>query len=1143
MKKKLAGITMPELLAKSKHFFRIMKLTLVYLFFCVYTCFATGIKSQTTHVNINVTNRQIKEIIDQIESQTDYLFVYSNDNIDLSSNVTLKANNISVAAILSRLFEETDVVYAMEGSNILLLKKEKLQLDKQSQTIHGTVKDQNNEPVIGASVMEIGSTNGTITNIDGNFSLSVSSENAVIKISYIGYLTQEIPVGNKSNFIVTLRENTQLLEEIVVIGYGTEKKSVVTGSISKITGADLENMPVTRLEQSLQGRTSGVSVISSSGMPGTDATVRVRGVTSINNSDPLYVVDGQVIPIGDINFLNQSDISSIEVLKDAASAAIYGTKAASGVILVTTKSGKEGKIRLNYNGYFGLQEPAKKLDLLNATEYATLRNESSQAAGKGIIFDNVESLGAGTDWQDVIFSNNAKIQNHEFSLSGGNPISTYYSSFSYFDQEGIVTPDASKYRRLTFRLNTTHQVKSWLKIGTNTTYSYIKNRNNLSSNSERGGVLNSAINLDPITPIIITDPAEMESNPYASQPVMRDKNGYPYGISKYVANEITHPLAYIKTKEGNYGWTHNIISNAYLEIEPIKDLKVRSQIAGKMTFWGNESFTPLYYLNAVQTNVEKTRYDRALKKTLLWSLENTASYSKTFGHHFASAMIGNSIQDRSADGLSGIFRGLPAESFEDASLNYSLANEDKIASGFEDQPYRISSFFGRLAYNYQEKYLFTGIVRVDGSSRFGDNNRYGTFPSLSVGWVPSRESFWKEGGIINTLKLRLSYGVTGNDNFGAFSYVSTISSGRNYLFGTGNNIHIGYSPNGLANPDLKWEKTAQTNVGVDMRLLENFDLSVDIYKKQTKDMLLSVSYPRYVGLSGSSYGNIADMDNKGFEVDLGYRKQLGDFYLDVKGNISHVKNEVIYLGDDKEYIEGASFQASDYNITRTAVGQPISSFFGFKTMGIFQTQEEIDNYKNKDGKVIQPNAKPGDFRFADLDEDGQITGNDRDFLGSSIPTWYYGLTLNLTYKNFDLSVFGQGSGGNKIFQGLRRLDILTANYSTAALGRWTGPGTSNTYPRLTDSDSNRNFTKPSDFYLENGAFFRIRTIQLGYNIPSPITQKMDISRLRVYFTINNLATFTKYTGFDPEIAQPEISIDRGVYPQARSYMLGLNLSF
>ncbi|WP_203558497.1 TonB-dependent receptor [Bacteroides sp. 519] len=1096
--------------------------------------------SQTTPVSINATGQQIKVVIDQIEEQTDYLFVYNNDNVDLTPRVTLKAENTSVANVLSQVFQNTGIIYAMEGNNILLIKENKLEIIKQDKTIQGSVKDQYNEPVIGASVLEVGTSNGTITDIDGNFSLTVSSESSVIRISYIGYVDQEIRVGNKNNLAVTLVEDAQSLDEVVVVGYGVVKKSVVTGSISKITGDDIANAPVMRLEQSLQGRTSGVSVVSSSGQPGAGATVRVRGVTSINNSDPLYVVDGQVIPIGDINFLNQSDIESIEVLKDAASAAIYGTKAASGVILVTTKSGKAGKMKLSYNGYFGLQSPEKKLDLANATEYATLRNESSEAAGKGIIFDNVKSLGKGTDWQDVIFSNSAKIQNHEFSINGGNQVSTYYGSFSYFDQEGIVMPDASKYKRMTFRLNTTHEIKPWLRMGANATYTYIKNSNNVSANTERGGVLNSAINIDPITPVVITDPEEMAQNPYANQPVMRDKYGNPYGVSKYVANEISNPLAYAKTKDGNYAWTHNIIANAYLEIEPIKDLRVRSQIAGKMTFWGNEYFTPLYYLNTVLTNLEQTKYDRALKKTLLWSLENTASYSKQFGDHFGSVMIGNSIQDRTADGLEGVFRGIPANNFDDASLNYSLPDEKRVAKGFEDQPYRISSFFGRVSYNYKEKYMFTGIVRVDGSSRFGQNNRYGTFPSASIGWVPSREAFWKENKIINSLKLRLSYGVTGNDNFGAFSYVSTIGSGRNYVFGPDNTINIGYSPNGLANPDLKWEKTAQTNVGIDLRFLDNFSLSVDVYKKQTRDMLLGVSYPKYVGLNGSSYGNIADMDNNGIEIELGYQKKFGDFSLDVKGNISHVKNEVVYLGDDKDYIDGAEFQASDYRITRTAVGHPFLSFYGFKTQGIFQTQEEIDNYKNSKGKVIQPNAKPGDFRFADLDDDGNISGSDRDFLGTTIPTWFYGLTVNMAYKDFDLSIFGQGSGGNKIFQGLRRLDIQTANYSAEALNRWTGPGTSNSYPRLTDSDTNRNFTKPSDFHLEDGTFFRIKTVQLGYNVPQRIIQKMSLSQLRLYVTVNNLTTFTKYSGYDPEISG---SIDRGIYPQARSYMFGLNLSF
>lgn len=1140
MKKKLVGITLSQLLAKNKLFFRIMKLNLIFLVLGVSCCYASTMKSQTLPVSISATGQQIKTVIEEIEEQTDYLFVYNSENVDLSSRVTMKVENTPVANVLSRIFEDTDIIYAMEGNYIMLMKKDKLDMVKQDWTIKGTVRDQYNEPVIGASIVEVGTSKGTITDINGNFSLSVSSESSVIKVSYIGYVDQKIKVGSRTHIAITLVEDALALDEVVVVGYGIQKKSVVTGSISKINSDDIGNAPVMRLEQSLQGRTSGVSVMSSSGQPGAGATVRVRGTTSINDSDPLYVVDGQVIPIGDINFLNQSDIESIEVLKDAASAAIYGTKAASGVILVTTKSGKAGKMKLSYNGYFGLQGPERKLDLANATEYATLRNESSQAAGKGIVFENVESLGKGTDWQDVIFSNSAKIQNHEFSINGGNEISTYYGSFSYFDQEGIVLPEASKYKRMTFRLNTTHKIRPWLKVGANASYTYVKNSNTVSANTERGGVLSSAINLDPITPVVITDPDEMETNPYASQPVMRDENGNPYGISKYVANEITNPLAKAKTSKGNYSWTNNLIANAYLEIDPIKDLRIRSQMSGKMTFWGNESFTPLYYLNTVTTNLGQTRYDRSLKKTLLWSLENTISYSKIFSDHSASVMIGNSIQDRSADGLEGVFRGIPADNFDDASLNYSLANENKVANGFEDQPYRISSFFGRLTYNYKEKYMFTGIVRMDGSSRFGKNNRYGTFPSVSVGWMPSREEFWKENKIINSLKLRLSYGVTGNDNFGAFSYVSTIGSGRNYVLGPDNVINIGYSPNGLANPDLKWEKTTQTNFGVDVRFLENFDLSVDVYKKQTRDMLLGVSYPKYTGLTGSSYGNIADMDNNGIEIELGYHKKIGAFNFDIKGNISHVKNEVVYLGADKDYIEGATFQASDYNITRTAVGQPFLSFYGFKTMGIFQTQEEIDSYKNSEGKVIQPNAKPGDFRFADLDDDGSISGNDRDFLGTTIPTWYYGLTVNMTYKDFDFSIFGQGSGGNKIFQGLRRLDILTANYSADALNRWTGPGTSNTYPRLTDSDTNRNFTKPSDFYLEDGSFFRIKTVQLGYNVPQQFIQKMSLSQLRLYVTVNNLATFTKYSGYDPEISG---SIDRGIYPQARTYMFGLNISF
>lgn len=1013
----------------------------------------------------------------------------------------------------------------------------------QTFTLKGLVTSaKDGQPLTGVTVVVKGTTRGSITDVEGKYSINIKNGD-IVTFSFIGMDTKSIPVASNQKVLnVSLTENIQHIDEVVVVGYGTQKKSVISGAITSVKAADLESMPISRIEQALQGRTSGLTIASSSGQPGASSTVRVRGTTSINGSDPLYVVDGVLIDVGGIDYLNQSDIESIEVLKDAASAAIYGTKAASGVILITTKKGKNSGLSVDYNAYYGTQAPARKLDLLNATQYATLRNESSLAAGGSILFPNPQSLGAGTDWQGTIFNNNAKIQNHEVSISGGNDKSTYYSSFGYFKQDGIVATAISNYERISLRFNSSHKVKNWLTFGNNLAYSYIKSQGGLGTNTEFGGPLSSAINLDPITPIVITDPTVAGSNPYSTNPVYRDANGNPYGISKYVGQEMTNPLAYIKTQDGNYGWSHNMVGNVFAEIEPIKGLKLRSSIGAKLAFYGGESFGQLFYLSATQSNLTNTSFSRNTNYGLLWNWDNTASYSRSFDKHNLSIMAGTGAQSNSATGLSGTYLGLPVSSFSQASMNYSLPTANRIAGGWENQPYKLSSYFGRLTYDYAGKYLFTGILRIDGSSRFGSNNKYGKFPSVSIGWNPYLEDFWPKNEIVNTLKVRGSYGVNGSDNIGDFAFVSTIGGGRNYVFGN-NGVVIGYSPNAPANPDLKWEQTVQTNIGFDATLFNNFSLTFDVYKKKTSGMLLQVQLPLYIGASGQPWGNIADMENKGIELELGYHGKVEGVKIDLKANGSYLQNKVTYLGADKDFLTGANFQASAYEISRTAVGQPIGSFYGFETMGLFQTPADVANYKSSTGKVIQPNAKPGDFKYKDLNGDGAITSADRTYIGNPTPDFSFGFTANVSWKNFDLMFFGQGVAGNKIFQGLRRLDILTANYSTAALGRWTGPGTSNSFPRLTDSDVNGNFTNPSSFYLEDGSYFRIKTLQLGYTISNQIIKKVGLQKARIYVSSNNLATFTKYTGYDPEIGGGSYGIDRGIYPQARSFMVGVNVTF
>ncbi len=1013
------------------------------------------------------------------------------------------------------------------------------------QSVSGTVKDKVSGDVLpGVNVVVKGTSTGTITDADGKYLLEVSYADAVLVFSFVGYAKEEIAVIGRNTIDVVLENDISTLEEVVVVGYGTEKKSVVTGAISSLKASDLATMPINRIEQSLQGRVSGVTIASSSGEPGSSSTVRVRGITTFGNNDPLWVVDGVVVDNGGIGYINQSDIESIEVLKDAASQAIYGARAAAGVILVTTKRGKAGSIQVNYNGFFGTSAPARKLDLLDATQYATLRNEASVANGDGIVFANPASLGAGTDWQGAIFNSSAHRQNHELSISGGNEKSTFYSSFGYVNQEGIVATEISNYKRMNIRLNSTHKITKWLTIGQNLGYAHTKSVGLGNTNSEFGGPLSSAINLDPTTPLVETDPIKANASPYTIEGAVRDANGNPYGISSHVGQELTNPMAYIQTRLGNYGWSDDFVGNAFLEAEPIKGLKFRSTLGGKLAFWGGESFSPISYLNA-SSRTQQTSFNRSTNQVVNWNVENTISYSKMIDVHSVSLLLGQgAYQDNNSRGTSVTYFNVPVDNFDDASLNYNVPMTDRNSSGYEGNLHTVTSLFARLNYNYDEKYLLTAIVRRDGSSRFGSNNKYGFFPSFSVGWVASREKFWFANDVVDFLKIRGGYGVVGNDNIGDFAYLATIGSGRNYTIGNTSDYAVGYSPNAPSNPDLKWEQTSQTNIGFEATIKNDITVTFDWYKKVTTDILQNPRIPGYVGAINNPAANIADMQNTGVELELGYRKQFGEVQFSANGNVSYMQNKVTNLGNGVSFLSGGqTFQASSYPITRTAVGQPISAFYGFEKLGIFQTTEDVLNHTNSEGAVIQPDAKPGDFIWADLDDNGEITEADRTFLGNPTPSWSFGITLTAAYKGFDVLVFGQGVAGNKIFQGLRRLDVLNANWQTEAMGRWTGPGTSTDYPRLITGDPNNNFTNPSSFYLEDGDYFRMKTVQLGYTLPKSLISKVGLQKTRVYVMSENLLTFTKYTGYDPEIGGGVMSIDRGIYPQARSFIVGLNVGF
>ena len=769
-------------------------------------------------------------------------------------------------------------------------------------------------------------------------------------------------------------------------------------------------------------------------------------------------------------------------------------------------------------------------------------NEKSVAGGGSVLFPNLGSLGTGTDWQKLIFNNSANRYSHELSLSGGTEKSTFYLSFGRQDQQGIVASEISNYTKTNIRLNSTHKISKVFTFGQSIGYSHQKAVGLGNTNSEYGGPLSSAINLDPITPVVVTDPVVAASGQY---PVNAIKDGYgnPYGISSIVGQEMTNPKAYIQTRLGSFDWSDDVVGNAYLEIAVNKHIKVKSTIGGKLAYWGSQGFTPVAYLSATN-NVTKNSFGKSTNTTLNWNIENTIMYSNKIKDHNFNVLLGQGAYvDNNGGGSSVSITDLPITSYEDASFNFDIPASNRNSGSYDLVLHKVSSLFARVNYDYKEKYMFTGIYRRDGSTRFGANNKFGIFPSFSLGWVASKEDFWKKNDFVKYLKVRGGYGKVGNDNIVDFGYLSTVIGGFNYTLGNSGIITTGYAPKTLDNPDLHWEQTTQTNIGFDAQLLSNFSLTFDYFNKKTSGILRYIPIPGYVGVSSSPVGNIADMQNTGLEFELGYHKKFGELNFSFTGNFATLKNEVTYVNTDADFINGdAAFQSMG-PVTRTQVGQSYNSFYGYQTAGIFQTVADVNNYKNTTGGLIQPNAKPGDFRWVDANGDGVIDPKDKVFLGSNIPKFTYGFTMNFEYKGFDLMVFAQGAGGNKIFQGLRRLDIGTANYQTKAMSRWTGAGTSNDFPRLTTDDQNGNFTNMSNFYLEDGDYLRLKVVQFGYTFHHKLLNKIGASKFRMYVTAENLLTLTNYTGYDPEIGGGVMGVDKGIYPQARSFIIGAQLQF
>ncbi len=793
----------------------------------------------------------------------------------------------------------------------------------QSKTITGKVVDESNVGLAGASVTVKNSTTGTTTNENGEFTLSVPASAQTLVITSVGYTLKEVAIVGTTISVSLVKSDASNLDEVVVVGYGTQRKSVVTGSISSVRARDLERIPNGRIEQSLQGRVSGVTILQNSGQPGSSSTIRVRGITTFGGgNNPLWVVDGVVVDAGGIGYLNQSDIESIEVLKDAASAAIYGTRAATGVILVTTKKGKSGKLSVSYNGFYGTSAPAKVVDVLNATQYAVLLNERSVAGGGNVLFPDVTSFGKGTDWQKAIFNNSANRYLHEVSLSGGNEKSTFYLSAGIQNQEGIVLPEISNYNKKNFRLNSTHKIGNIFTFGQTLGYTHQKTMGIGNTNSEFGGPLSSALNLDPITPIVVTDPLVANGAPYSVNPVFRDINGNPYGISSIVGQEMSNPIAYVQTSLGDYSWSDDIVANAYLEAAITKDIKVRSTLGAKRAYWGNLQFTPVFYLSAtIGTN--QNNYGKGENKVFNWNVENTITYTKKIADHNFTVLLGQgSYVENIGGGVGLTLYNLPINSWEDASFGFDIPQANRTSSAYDAVEHKLTSLFARVNYSFQDKYLFTGIVRRDGSTRFGFNNKFGIFPSFSVGWNVNRENFWPVNDVVKSLKIRGGYGVVGNDALADFRYLATVGGGYNYAIGNAGSVTTGYSPRTLDNPDLRWEETASADIGFDAQLFSGLNLTMNYFNKKTSGILRPVNIPGYVGVPELPWDNIADMKNSGIEVELGYNKRFGEVGFTANGNVTYLKNEVTYVAADADFIAGEAGFQSMGNITRIQVDNP-----------------------------------------------------------------------------------------------------------------------------------------------------------------------------------------------------------------------------
>lgn len=1052
----------------------------------------------------------------------------------------------------------------------------------QTNEIKGTVSDRDGLPLPGVSVIVKNTINGVTTDFDGNFTLSGVQKGETIVFSYVGFKGQEIVVDNFNSLNVSLEEDTQSLEEVVVVGYGTQKKALVTGASVNVKGEDIAALNTGTAMQALQGTTAGVSITRDSGQPGAGTRVTIRGLGTIGNSDPLYIVDG--VAVGNIDYLSSSDIESIDVLKDAASAAIYGSRAANGVVLVTTVKGRKGNpARVSFDSYYGMQNIYRNLDPLNAQEYMYIMDEGRVNDGlapndwesklknnawlnqnyPGLdeqygqeIWDNLQDGWEGTNWVNEMTSDNAPVQNYALNITGGSEDIVYSMGASYFDQKGVIGGDITDagYKRLTLRMNTEfilfkNDEHSIVKVGENLTYTNEENRSVATGNIYYNDLHNALVQ-NPLMPAYWQPSIDNNINEFGFSPTLEDIGGNQH-----------NPLAVMYYRHNyNEGKGNKIIGNVFVEVEPIKDLKFRSSFGIDSWFGHNRSMGATYGLGTLYNNATNGASQSQYFGSN-WTWTNTASYTREFGDHKIDALIGTELLQNQLNTEVGGSRNnllFPGQ-FDYAYLNNtesagSISDISNYGADWAAGGGGLMSYMARAQYNYKEKYLLSATVRMDGSSNFAEGNRWGTFPSFSAGWILTEEDFMAStADVLDFAKLRASWGQNGNQSIDNFIYSSQIAYVfPGYFFGDTKPVSgtTAY-PAKVTNPDVTWETSEQLNIGFDARMLNSrLGVTFDWYKKTTKDWLLVAPILGTSG-AGAPFINGGDIENKGVELVLSWSDEVNDFRYGITATGAHNKNTVTRIANTDGVIQGPGSilsQGTAY-ISRVEVGQPIGYFYGFKADGILQDQDEVDAYLTPNGDPYFSDQRPGDVRFVDLNQDGVIDEDDKTFLGDPNPDFEMGLQLNFAYKGFYLNTTLSGKFGMQVMQSYRSFaDNFTQNYTSTVFDRWHGAGTSNTMPRLS-STSNRNTNFISDIFMHDADFVRVNNLTIGYEF-GDLLDNMALSKLKLYMAVSNLHTFTNYDGMDPDVrysgnddASWASGVDLGLYPQTRNVMFGFSVEF